>query len=450
MNSINREDIESTLLGCMIRNANLLIDGCEQLNEQNFTNASHRSIFRALKDIYTSKAKYIDSTLVFSKLENLPKNNISKDLIDSLYSIGQPIKFAYHLSALKELTAKQQINSLLDDAKSSIFLNSPSTTINNVIESLIKIEQSKSRINIVSTKDVLEGCGGDSKNSILDKIQEVQKSPKDVLSNSVPTGFIDMDRVIGGLGKSNMVILAARPSMGKTGLAINIAENIAKKGNSVGFISLEMSPEQLLYRMISSESEVNMLKLLRGPIHKSEFLKIGDAIHRIKDYKIYIEEMGATSMSKLSSTIRKMKHIYNIDVLIIDYLQLLSYSNNTSNLDNRQQEISNISRAIKLIAKDLNICILCLSQLSRKVEERPDKRPKMSDLRESGSLEQDADQVMLLYRPEYYSQDKEIKEISTPQINVAKNRHGPTGIVNLTFKPNIIKFGNLMDTTLLE
>lgn len=450
MNATNREDIENTLLGCMIRNASILIDGCEQLDEQNFTTTINRSIFNALKEIYISKAKYVDSTLVFSKLENLPKNNISKELIDSLYNIGQPIKFAYHLSALKELTAKQQINNLLDDAKSSIFLNSPSVTINNVIENLVKIEQSRSKINIVSVGDILNGSGKDLKESILCKIQEVQKNPRDVLSNSIPTGFIDIDRLIGGLGKSNMVILAARPSMGKTGLAINIAENIAKKGNSVGFISLEMSPEQLLYRMISSESEVGMLKLLKGSINKEEMTSIENAVNKIKDYKIYIEEMGAASMSKLSSTIRKMKHVHNIDVLIIDYLQLLSYSNNTSNIDNRQQEVSNISRAIKLIAKDLNICILCLSQLSRKVEERPDKRPKMSDLRESGSLEQDADQVMLLYRPEYYSQDKEVEEIPVPQINISKNRHGATGIVNLTFKPNIVKFGNLMDSTLLE
>ncbi len=446
----SRGDVESTVLGCMIRSISLLIEGCEKLDESDFSTICNKNIFKVLKEFYNSKANYIDSTLVFSKIENIKGNKITKDYIHSLYSIGQPIKFLSHIEALKDINSKEKIRTLFDDAKSSSFLYPIDKVVEDVVQSLIKIEQSHHSVNILSIKDVLESKSNESKNNILDKIKDIHKNPKNILSNSVPTGFVDLDSMIGGLGKSNMVILAARPSMGKTGFALNIAENLAKSNHSIGFISLEMSPEQLLYRIISSESEVPVQKLMKGVILKDEIVRIEESIDKIKDYKIYIEEMGATSMSRLASTVRKMKHINGIDVLIIDYIQLLSYSSKSSHLENRQQEISNISRAVKLMAKDLNICILCLSQLSRKVEERPDKRPRLSDLRDSGSLEQDADQVLLLYRPEYYSSDKEVAEISSPQINVAKNRHGSTGIVNLTFRPNIVKFGDITNTSLLH
>jgi len=251
---------------------------------------------------------------------------------------------------------------------------------------------------------------------------------------------LDLDKMLGGLGKSNLFILAARPAMGKTALALNIAENVCFKLNMpVGVFSLEMNADQLVHRLICSQSEVESEKLKQGSLNGMEYQRVVAAVHNMQKGQMVIDDQAGLKITDLRVRARRMKEAHKIELLIIDYLQLLSGGGSKASAENRQNEISEISRMLKNLARELNIPIICLSQLSRKVEERPGHRPMMSDLRESGSIEQDADCVMFLLRREYYDPyDKP----GQAELIVAKNRHGGVGSVNLTYRKEITQFAN--------
>jgi replicative DNA helicase len=256
---------------------------------------------------------------------------------------------------------------------------------------------------------------------------------------SVQTGFYDLDRIIGGLGKTNMVILAARPSMGKTAFAMNIAENIAiNQKIPVGIFSLEMSAEQLVYRLISSNSGIPAEKIKNGNITPYEYQDILSSVKKFESCEIVIDDASSGSLgtAQLVSRARRMKEVYGVQCVIVDYIQLIK---GRTNAESRQVEVSEISRSMKSMAKELDIAILCLAQLSRKVEERSIQVPMLSDLRESGSLEQDADSVLFLYRPDKGKlPEKDKTEMAL--LKVAKNRHGPDGDVALTFMRETASF----------
>ena len=246
--------------------------------------------------------------------------------------------------------------------------------------------------------------------------------------------------MINGLGNSNLIILAARPAMGKTIMAMNIAENIALKGHKpVGIFSLEMTAEQLLQRLVCSLAEVETTKLDTGSLNGVEYQSVVSAVKDLQKQTIVIDDQPGIKITDLRARARRMKEAYDIQVLIVDYLQLLSGSNTTRNSDNRQSEISEISRLLKNLARELNIPVICLSQLSRKVEERTGHRPMMSDLRESGSIEQDADVVIFMLRRDYYDP---MDKPGMAELIVAKNRHGSIGSVNLSFRKEFVKFLN--------
>ncbi|MCL4162078.1 UNVERIFIED_CONTAM: hypothetical protein GTU68_038387 [Idotea baltica] len=261
--------------------------------------------------------------------------------------------------------------------------------------------------------------------------------------SGVSTGLVDMDKMLGGLHKSDLLILAGRPSMGKTSLATNIAFNEGTTdGGVVGFYSLEMSAEQLAARILSEAAEIPSQKIRSGDMEETEFRRFVDAAKTLESCPLFIDDTPALPISQLAARARRLKRMHGLDVLIVDYLQLVR---GTGRSDNRVNEISEITMGLKAIAKELDIPVIALSQLSRQVESRDDKRPQLSDLRESGSIEQDADVVMFVFREEYYV-DRMGHLHGKAEVIIGKQRHGPIGTVELSFEGQFTRFGNLAKT----
>lgn len=256
--------------------------------------------------------------------------------------------------------------------------------------------------------------------------------------DDLPTGFKDLDALLGGLAPGSLVLLAARPAMGKTAFALNIALHLAlKKGKGVGIYSMEMPARQLVLRTIASEAKVDLQRVRLGLLNEEEFKRLVDAAGRVYEAPIFIDDTPHLTLSELRAKARRLKAARDVALIVIDYLQLIQVPDE----ENRQQEIATISRGLKALARELEVPVLALSQLSRAVEARADKRPVLSDLRESGSLEQDADVVLFLYRDEYYNPRSE--KVGVAEVIVGKNRNGPTGTVNLQFQAALARFRNL-------
>ena len=302
------------------------------------------------------------------------------------------------------------INELLEKAEKSIFW---------VTQTFIKNK-------LVHITDILT--------QRYEEFAEIHENPALVTEHRLQTGFSNMDHKLTGLKGGDMVIVAARPSMWKTALAMNLAQNIGYNKKSVAIFSLEMSKEQLTDRMIASAMGIDSWKLQKWELEDDEFAKIGEAMEKLSAADIYIDDSAGWNLIDLKSKARRLKMESRLDLIIIDYLQLMSNGNSM----NRVQEVSEISRGIKSLARELDVPIIALSQLSRAVESRPDKRPVLSDLRESGSIEQDADIVMMIYREDYYDEFTEKKWVT--EIFIRKNRNGPTGTVQLMFQPKNQKF----------
>jgi replicative DNA helicase len=258
----------------------------------------------------------------------------------------------------------------------------------------------------------------------------------------VATGFIDLDRVVGGLQAGNMVVVAARPSMGKTALALGIAENAAlNHGLAVAVFSLEMSGDELIQRLLSSTAVVDAGRIRAGKLAPEDWSRIGRAADRLSAARLYIDDSEGVTVGEMRTKLRRLKSRDGLDLLIVDYIQLME-GNRGRKEENRVQEISSISRNLKMLARDLEVPIICVSQLNRSPDSRNDKRPMLSDLRESGAIEQDADLVLMIYRDDYYNPDNS-EEKGVAEVIVAKNRHGPTDRVKLTFRGSYAKFDNL-------
>lgn len=272
----------------------------------------------------------------------------------------------------------------------------------------------------------------------MDKIEKASKNKGNV--TGIATGFIDLDYKTAGLQPSDLVLIAARPSMGKTAFVLNLAQHIAFKLNqTVAIFSLEMSKEQLVNRLFSLESRVDSQHLRTGNLSDMDWEKLIESAGVIGKSNLIIDDTPGISISELRSKCRKYKLEHNLQLIIIDYLQLMSGSGRGS--ESRQQEISDISRSLKALARELNVPVIALSQLSRAVEQRPDHRPMLSDLRESGAIEQDADVVMFIYRDDYYNKDTDKKGIA--EIIIAKQRNGPIGTIELVWLPDYTKFANM-------
>lgn len=336
-----------------------------------------------------------------------------------------------------------------------------------------QIESAERQLFDLAEKGRYDGGFQGFNNALRDAIDMAGEAYKrDGGLSGIATGLSDLDRLTGGLQRSDLIILAARPAMGKTSLATNIAFAVAaayrssteadgriktENGGIVGFFSLEMSSEQLATRILAEQSEISSADIRRGNIHESQFSKLVDTSNMLSKVPLYIDDTGGISVSQLAARARRLKRQKGLDLLIVDYLQLLS-GNSKNSSQNRVQELTEITTSLKALAKELEVPIVALSQLSRQVENRDDKRPQLSDLRESGSIEQDADVVMFIYREEYYLKNKEPKE-GTPDhltwqgemeqvhgqadVIIGKQRHGPTGTVTLAFIDHLTRFSNL-------
>lgn len=304
------------------------------------------------------------------------------------------------------------------------------TPINELLEksekSLFNVTQTFIKNKLVHINDILT--------QRFEEFAEIHENPELIKDHRLQTGYSNMDDKLTGLKGGDMVIVAARPSMGKTALAMNLAQNIGFNKKSVAIFSLEMSKEQLTDRMIASAMGIDSWKLQKWELEDKEFAKIGEAMEMLSGADIYIDDSAGWNLVDLKSKARRLKMESGLDLIIIDYLQLMTNGNSM----NRVQEVSEISRGIKSLARELDVPIIALSQLSRAVESRPDKRPVLSDLRESGSIEQDADIVMMIYREDYYDEFSERKWVT--DLFIRKNRNGPTGSVQLMFQKNNQKF----------
>jgi replicative DNA helicase len=445
----NSKESEMIVLGCMLTSIGSLNIAADSLEDSDFYYTEHKIIFEVLKGCFLQD-KPADVHLI---AEELKRRNQLKTVggIAYLTSVAQYAGTAAHI---EEYTGLVRNKSLLrrmihaaQDVEKQAFDNPDDvqTSLDIAQQKFFHISQSANTLGGILIKDIISGAKASSKLPYLKELQEKQekyqtRGPDDTGITGIPTHYLEFDKMINGLAPSNLMILAARPAMGKTALALNIAENVCFKNNlPVGIFSLEMTADQLLHRIICSQSEVESDKIKTGSLNGIEFQRIVGAVHTMQKHTMIIDDQPGLKITDLRARARRMKEAYGIEFLVIDYLQLLTGSGTFKSQENRQLEVSEISRLLKTLARELNIPILCLSQLSRKVEERAGHRPMMSDLRESGSLEQDSDLVMFLLRREYYDPyDKP----GTAELIVAKNRHGSIGSVNLAFRKELAQFAN--------
>jgi replicative DNA helicase len=299
-------------------------------------------------------------------------------------------------------------------------------------QKLFNISQKHLKQNFVSIGNILHAT--------FERIDELHREKGKL--RGLPTGYVDLDALLGGLQKSDLVVLAARPSMGKTSLALDIMRNVAVNAKvPVGIFSLEMSKDQLVDRLLSSQSDVNLWKIRTGHLNEDDFDQIGKAMGELSESPIFIDDAAGSNIMEIRTKARRLQSEHGVGLIVVDYLQLMEGRSQ----DNRVQEVSEISRALKLLARELNVPVLALSQLSRGVENRPDKIPQLADLRESGSIEQDADVVMFIYREEMYK-GKDSRRPHIAEIHIKKHRNGPTGQVDLFFDADKTSFKNLDKT----
>lgn len=446
----NSKESEMMVLGCMLTNVNNLNISSEALDSSDFYHTEHKTIFNVLKTAYKND-KPADTHLVCEELKRQDKLEKIGG-VSYITSLAQYAGTSAYVEEYAELIKNKSIlRQIINSSQESIqkSLSDPidvKLTLDEAQNGLFLISKKTSRDCGVEIKDLISGLKSKSGLSFLEQVQKMQEKfledGKDACNyTGIPTGFIDLDNMINGLAPSNLIILASRPAMGKTALAMNIAENVCFRNNvPIGIFSLEMSAEQLLSRMICSQTEIEIVKFRSGSISGAEYQQIVSKVGQMQRHTMVIDDQPGIQISDLRSRARRMKEVFGIEFIIIDYLQLITGSSNMYRQENRQQEISEISRLLKNLARELDIPILCLSQLSRKVEDRQDHRPMMSDLRESGAIEQDADIVMFLLRREYYDPyDKP----GLAEVIIGKNRHGEVGSVNMSFSKSFVKFANL-------
>jgi replicative DNA helicase len=443
------KESEMMVLGCMLTNINSLNVAADALDDSDFYFTEHKIIFQTLKTAYKND-KPADVHLIGEELKRQEK---LKE-IGGISYLTTLVQYAGTSAYIEEYTdlvrskavLRRMVHAAQEVEKSA--LEDPedvSQTLDEAQQKFFSISQLANPAAGILVKDILSGVKSTSRLPYLKELQERQekyqiKGVEEGGITGIPSHFVDLDKMLNGFAHSNLMILAARPAMGKTALALNIAENICfKNGLPVGIFSLEMSAEQLLHRIICSQAEVESDKIKTGALGGIEFQRIVGAVSTMQKHTMIIDDQPGLKITDLRARARRMRESYGIEFLVIDYLQLLSGSGYSRNVENRQNEVSEISRMLKTLAREINIPILCLSQLSRKVEERAGHRPMMSDLRESGSIEQDSDVVMFLLRREYYDPyDKP----GLAELIVAKNRHGAVGNINLTYRKEMAQFAN--------
>lgn len=430
-------EAEEAVLGALLVNPNSITRVIETLRPQHFYKPSHREIFEGIMELF-NKNEPIDIVTVSEhlrdkdKLEKAGGRSYINDLalaVVTTANIEYYAKIIADKSLLRELiNAGTEIVSLAYEDEGAT-----GTTLDNAEKLIFDIAQKKSSSDLIPVKDL-----------VLTSYEQIEYryNNKDEMLG-VPSGFYDLDNMTSGFQKSDLVILAARPSMGKTAFCLNMAQNAAvKKKIPVAMFSLEMSKEQLVQRMLCSQAELDSNRLRTGHMQSEDWGKLTSAMGDLADAPIFIDDTPAVNVLDIRAKCRRlcMEH-GNLGMIIIDYLQLMEGTGKSRGSLDRVQEISGISRGLKNLARELKVPVIALSQLSRAVESRQIKKPMLSDLRESGSIEQDADIVMFIYRDEYYNPEN-VESKGKAEIIVAKQRNGPVGSVDLIFQSNITKFKN--------
>ena len=435
----NLEAEQSLLAGVLIdpESMNKVVD---VVGPEDFYRDGHTRIFELMLDLY-EKNEPIDIVTISSaakdkgvleKIGGVTYLNTLVDLMPTSANITQYAKMVREKALLRSLMrvsteiiekgyeVETNIDGYVDDAERMIF----------------QISERKFKPSFFAVKDL-----------VMENVKTIEKLfQKKQAVTGVPTGFVELDKLTSGLQPSDLIIVAGRPSMGKTALCLNIAQNAALADGAtmpVGIFSMEMSKEQLVMRLLSSESEVEFSKLRTGTLSQAEWPKLAQAADMLYRAPIFIDDSPALSVLDLRARARRLKKEHNLGLLVIDYLQLMRGRSNTGG-ERREQEISEISRFLKALAKELNIPVIAISQLNRMVEQRDNKRPRLSDLRESGAIEQDADVIMFIYRDEVYDKESKFKGIA--EIIIGKQRNGPTGEVQVTFLDKFTAFKNLYNT----
>lgn len=427
-------EAEQAVLGSMLTDQDAVLDAIETLKPEDFYREDNKYIYEAILNLY-NKAEPIDIITVKSELISMKKFEviggfeylgILPDKVPLVANAERYIKIVEEKSLLRQLikasnelidlgyAQNEEVEVIMDQAEKKIF----------------DIMQGKNQKGFSVIKDVL-----------IESFAEIEKlyNQKEPITG-VPTGFADLDYKTAGLHNSDLILIAARPAMGKSAFALNIAANAAINAKvPVALFNLEMSKSQLVNRMLCSEAMVDSNKIRTGKIEEDDWTKLATALGPLSEAPIYIDDTAGISVAEIRAKCRKLKLEKNIGLIVIDYLQLIQGSGKRNS--SREQEISEISRSLKIMAKELDVPVIALSQLSRAAEQRQDHRPMLSDLRESGAIEQDADIVMFLYRDDYYNPDSEKKNIA--EVILAKHRSGSTGTVELLWMGNYTKFANI-------
>ena len=426
-------DAEQAVLGSMLTDKDAVNAAIETLKEDAFYREDNRAIYQAIVNLY-SKSEPIDIITLKDELESMDKFE-QVGGFEYLASLPDKVPTTANVQKyIKIVEEKSILRNLIKTANEIIELGyDPAEDVEDIMDGAEKkifdIMQSKNQKVYTPIKDVLVES--------FTKLEELYNRKQHI--TGVPTGFSELDYKTAGLHGSELILVAARPAMGKTAFALNLATNAALRGNApVAIFSLEMSKDQLVNRILCSEAMVDSNKVRTGKLGEDDWVKLAGAIGPLSEAEMYIDDTPGISVMEIRTKCRKLKMEKNIGLVVIDYLQLVQGNKRTAS---REQEISEISRSLKILAKEINVPVIALSQLSRAVEQRPDHRPMLSDLRESGAIEQDADIVMFLYRDDYYNKESEKKDIA--EVIIAKQRGGQTGTVELLWMGQYTKFVNL-------
>jgi replicative DNA helicase len=429
-------DAEASLLGAILIDNDAIVKVADKLSPTDFFDPKHNRIYEAIFKLY-EKRNAIDVLTLADQL----KNDGNLDLVGGAAYLSELTNFvptAAHAEQYADIVAQKALRRRLIAASDDInrFGHDEATSLHELIEQaetrLFDVSHKYIQHNVVSLETILEES--------FERLDALHRDKKQI--RGIPTGYKDLDNVLAGFQRSDLIILAARPSMGKTALALNLAHNIAVQSKlPVLIFSLEMSKDQLVDRLLSIESGVDAWALRTGNLTDTDFEKIGQAMGVLSEAPIFIDDTPSISVSELRTKARREAHLRDLGLIIVDYLQLMSGGSRYATDSNRVQEVSEISRGLKGVARELNLPLLALSQLSRSVESRSPQIPQLADLRESGSLEQDSDVVAFIYREEYYNPETERKKIT--DILVKKHRNGPTDSIELYFDNEKQRFRSL-------
>ena len=426
-------EAEQSVIGAMIMDREAIMTASEMIESEDFYQHQYGILFESILELY-NEGKPVDLITLQERLreKDVPPEVSSLEFArDLLNAVPTSTNIRYYAQIVQEKSMLRKLIKVNEEIANTCYRGKDKVEdiMEDTEKKIFNLVQKRNTGDFVPIKDVVLNA--------LDKIEMASKNKGSV--TGLPTGFVDLDYKTSGMQPSDLVLIAARPSMGKTAFVLNIAQHMAFKNDvTVAIFSLEMSKEQLVNRLFSLESKVDSQSLRTGNLSDEDWAKLIEGAGIIGKSHLIIDDTPGISVGELRSKCRKYKLEHNLGIIIIDYLQLMTGSKKS---DSRQQEISDISRSLKEVARELNVPVIALSQLSRAVEQRPDHRPMLSDLRESGAIEQDADVVMFIYRDDYYNKDSEKKNIA--EIIIAKQRNGPIGTVELVWLPNYTKFANM-------